>query len=77
MLRKRMAAIQFRNFHLVFQRISSDVSFLRPLRHKIENFDSYVEKLQSKENCGTGAYRGAESGDIKSHIILSGMGSLV
>jgi hypothetical protein len=57
-----MAPIQFRNFRLAFQRISSDVSFLRPLCHKIENFGSYVEKLQRKKNCGTGAYRGPERG---------------
>ncbi len=44
-----MVQIHYRYFNLTFERIFSDVPFLRSLRHKNRNFDADVEKERKKE----------------------------
>jgi len=47
--RETDVAIRFRYFHLAFERIFSDLPFLKLLRHKTRTFGAYVEKERKKE----------------------------
>ncbi len=46
---ERIVQVQCRYFHLPFQPIFSDFPFSRSSRHKIGDFDAYVEKRRKKK----------------------------
>jgi hypothetical protein len=60
-----MVQLQSRYSHLAFERIFSDVPFLRSLRHKIQNFMGTSRKKERKKKTRVGLHKCFASHRIK------------